>query len=55
MNMPCVLPQLPEFIKAYLQEAEEAAKLRKQEQKHQLWDGKMAATQTQSAFGIRVT
>ena len=51
---PCC-PQLPAPVKAYLQQAEEAARCAKEEQRHALWDDKMRATQTQSAFGIRVT
>jgi hypothetical protein len=47
--------QLPDHIKAYLQEAEEAFRAAKEEQRHALWDDKMRATQTQRAFGIRVT
>lgn len=36
-------------------QAEEAARQAKDEKNHELWDGKMRATQTESAFGIRVT
>lgn len=50
----CLL-QLSEPIKSYLQEAEEQFRAAKEEQRHALWDDKMRATQTQSAFGIRVT
>jgi hypothetical protein len=45
--------QLPEEAKEYLKEAEEAAKARKAAQQAALWDDKMRATQTQSAFGVR--
>jgi hypothetical protein len=47
--------QLSEPVKAYLQQAEEDFRAAKEEQRHALWDGKMLATQTQSALGIRVT
>ncbi|WIA35240.1 hypothetical protein OEZ86_003701 [Tetradesmus obliquus] len=47
--------KLPEQTKAYLAEAEEAWRLAKEQKNHQLWDAKMKATQTASAFGIRVT
>jgi hypothetical protein len=47
--------QLSNPIKAYLQDAEEAFRAAKEEQRHALWDDRMRATQTQSAFGIRVT
>jgi hypothetical protein len=47
--------QLSDPIKTYLQEAEEAFRAAKEEQRHALWDDKMRAAQTQSAFGIRVT
>eukprot|EP00878_Enallax_costatus_P044984 GHUV01053803.1.p1 GENE.GHUV01053803.1~~GHUV01053803.1.p1 ORF type:complete len:376 (+),score=151.19 GHUV01053803.1:162-1289(+) len=47
--------KLSDATKAYLKEAEEAYRVRKAEHNHELWTGKMAATQTQSAFGIRVT
>lgn len=47
--------QLCEPVKAYLQQAEEEFRAQKEEQRHTLWDDKMRATQTQSAFGIRVT
>jgi len=50
-----MLLQLSEPIKAYLQQAEEAARASKEEQRHALWDDKMRATQTQSAYGVRVT
>uniref|UniRef100_A0A383VC11 Uncharacterized protein n=1 Tax=Tetradesmus obliquus TaxID=3088 RepID=A0A383VC11_TETOB len=36
-------------------QAEEAWRLAKEQKNHQLWDAKMKATQTASAFGIRVT
>lgn len=51
----CMPLQLSEPIKAYLQQAEEAARASKEEQRHALWDDKMRATQTQSAYGVRVT
>jgi hypothetical protein len=47
--------QLCDSVKAYLQQAEEDFRAAKEEQRHALWDDKMRATQTQSAFGIRVT
>lgn len=47
--------QLCEPIKAYLQQAEEEFRAAKEEQRHAVWDDRMRATQTQSAFGIRVT
>lgn len=47
--------QLAEPIYVYLQEAEEAFRAAKDEQRRSLWDDKMRATQTASAFGIRVT
>jgi hypothetical protein len=42
-SYPCVL------------QAEEAWRLAKEQKNHELWDAKMKATQTASAFGIRVT
>jgi hypothetical protein len=45
--------QLPAEVRALLAEAEEAAKAQ-QSRASALWDGKMQATQTQSAFGLRV-
>jgi hypothetical protein len=38
-----------------LLQAEEAWRLAKEQKNHELWDAKMRATQTASAFGIRVT
>lgn len=51
----CMLLQLSEPLKAFLQQAEEQARAAKEEQRHALWGDKMRATQTQSAYGIRVT
>lgn len=51
----CCVLQLLEPVKAYLQQAEEEFRAQKEEQRHALWDDKMRATQTQSAFGVRVT
>lgn len=36
-------------------QAEEAWRVAKEQKHHQLWDAKMKAAQTASAFGIRVT
>jgi hypothetical protein len=46
--------QLAAGIKALLAEAEEAAKAAQLDRASALWDGKMKATQTQSAFGLGV-
>ncbi|GFR51207.1 hypothetical protein Agub_g13556, partial [Astrephomene gubernaculifera] len=46
--------KLPEATREYLGEAEEAAKAAKEAKKSELWDDKMKATQTESAFGLRV-
>lgn len=46
---------MTEPVKAYLQQAEEGFRAAKEEQRHALWDDKMKAAQTASAFGIRVT
>lgn len=54
LSYVCV-PQLSEAVKSYLQQAEEEFRAAKEEQRHALWDDKMRATQTQSAFGVRVT
>lgn len=40
-------------MKDFLYDMEELHKQGKLKQKSELWDDKMAATQTQSAFGIR--
>jgi len=40
-------------VKAFLAEAESDAKDKRQLQKNSLWDEKMKATQTQSAFGVQ--
>eukprot|EP00775_Hariotina_reticulata_P012339 gene12339-12472_t len=47
--------KLPDATKSFLQEAEAAAKAAKEQKNHELWDAKMRATQTDSAFGIGVT
>eukprot|EP00879_Flechtneria_rotunda_P006099 GHRR01006412.1.p1 GENE.GHRR01006412.1~~GHRR01006412.1.p1 ORF type:complete len:608 (+),score=207.09 GHRR01006412.1:162-1985(+) len=47
--------KLSQQTRDYLKTAEEAAKAAKEERFHELWDAKMRATQTASAFGIRVT
>lgn len=49
------LSQLSEAVRSYLQQAEEEFRAAKEEQRHALWDDKMRATQTQSAFGVSVT
>jgi hypothetical protein len=49
------LSQLPDATKNFLQAAEAAAKAVKEQKSHDLWDAKMRATQTNSAFGVRVT
>lgn len=52
----CCVPalQIPECSKAYLLDAEEEAKARKSQKSSTVWDDKMRATQTDSAFGVRV-
>lgn len=40
-------------VKSFLAETETLAKERRQIQKNSLWDEKMKATQTQSAFGVQ--
>lgn len=45
--------KLPEATKDYLGGAEEAFKAAKEARKGELWDDKMRATQTESAFGVR--
>ncbi|PNH12207.1 Ankyrin-3 [Tetrabaena socialis] len=45
--------KLPEASKQYLAEAEEAFKEVKEAKKSSLWDDKMRATQTESAFGTQ--
>jgi hypothetical protein len=49
-----LLLQIPESSKAYLLDAEEEAKARKSQKSSTVWDDKMKATQTESAFGVRV-
>lgn len=44
---------MPQEAKDYLLDAEEAAKDRKTMKGSLLWDDKMKATQTESAFGVR--
>lgn len=46
-------PKIKEDMKDFLYEMEEQHKAGKLQQHHDLWDEKMKATQTQSAFGIR--
>ncbi|GIL76631.1 hypothetical protein Vretimale_8833 [Volvox reticuliferus] len=46
--------KLPDSTKDYLADAEEAFKAAKDAKKSTLWDDKMKATQTESAFGLRV-
>ncbi|EFJ43608.1 hypothetical protein VOLCADRAFT_121415 [Volvox carteri f. nagariensis] len=46
--------KLPDNTKDYLAEAEESFKAAKDAKKGALWDDKMKATQTESAFGLRV-
>ncbi|KXZ46400.1 hypothetical protein GPECTOR_44g75 [Gonium pectorale] len=46
--------KLPDSTKDYLAEAEEAFKAAKEAKKSALWDDKMKATQTESAYGVRV-
>ncbi|KAG2486284.1 hypothetical protein HYH03_014989 [Edaphochlamys debaryana] len=46
--------KITDAIKDYLGEAEEAQRAAKEAKKSALWDDKMKATQTESAFGLRV-
>ncbi|KAG2430363.1 hypothetical protein HYH02_013725 [Chlamydomonas schloesseri] len=46
--------KLPEAVKEYLEVAEEEFRAAKEAKKSALWDDKMKATQTESAFGLRV-
>ncbi|GMH38839.1 hypothetical protein BSKO_06737 [Bryopsis sp. KO-2023] len=46
--------KIPQATKDFLLDAEEEAKERKKEKASSLWDNKMKATQTESAFGLRV-
>eukprot|EP00892_Ulva_mutabilis_P004749 jgi/Ulvmu1/2646/UM014_0098.1 len=50
---PRMVPKIPSDMKDFLYDMEELHKQGKLQQKAKLWDDKMAATQTQSAFGIR--
>jgi len=56
-NLVCRTPggqaKLTSDVKGFLAEAECEAKDKRQLQKNNLWDEKMKATQTQSAFGIQ--
>lgn len=53
--VPCAAqPKCPESTKEYLGAAEDAAKEAKASKQSELWDEKMRATQTESAFGLRV-
>jgi hypothetical protein len=45
--------QLAPEVRALLAEAEEEARSQAQSKAAELWDGKMKATQTQSACGLR--
>ncbi len=44
---------LPDTTRDYMTQAEEVAKLAKAQRRRDLWDPKMLATQTESAFGVR--
>ncbi len=50
---PWLQLKLPEAARDYLGDAEEAFKAAREARKGELWDGKMRATQTESAFGVR--
>jgi hypothetical protein len=58
---PCCFASSPSLTydsansRSHLLQAEEAWRLAKEQKNHELWDAKMKATQTASAFGIRVT
>ena len=45
--------KLESSVKSFLAEAESDAKERRQMQKNGVWDEKMKATQTQSAYGVQ--
>ncbi|KAG1676623.1 hypothetical protein FOA52_008752 [Chlamydomonas sp. UWO 241] len=50
---PCSQPKIPESTKDFLLDKEEAFRKRKEEAKADMYGGKLAETQTQSAFGLR--
>ena len=53
MTAHAVQPKVGAEMKAFLYDMEELHKAGKLQQTSALWDGKMKATQTQSAFGVR--
>ncbi len=46
-------PKIPDCTKDYLLLAEDQAKEKKANKQSELWDDKIKATQTESAFGLR--
>ena len=48
-----VQPKISTEMKDFLYDVEEKAKSGKVQKQHDLWDDRMKATQSESAFGIR--